>query len=170
MKDWYYPVCSPEFIARHALVSPAQLQGLPLLRSNDELWQPWFGAAGVVVEEPQRGAVFDDSSLMLMAAASGQGVALARHTLAVDDLTSGRLCRPFTMAVESPFSYFFVCRLADEQHAAVVAFRDWLFQEAALYCPPDGQEAALYCPPDGELAVARSDPPTPQEGSGTAAQ
>lgn len=113
----------------------------------------------MVVEEPQRGAVFDDSSLMLMAAASGQGVALARHTLAVDDLTSGRLCRPFTMAVESPFSYFFVCRLADEQHAAVVAFRDWLFQEAALYCPPDG-----------ELAVARSDPPTPQEGSGTAAQ
>jgi len=148
MKDWYYPVCSPEFIARHALVSPAQLTGLPLLRSNDELWQPWFGAADVVVEEPQRGAVFDDSSLMLMAAASGQGVALARHTLAVDDLASGRLRRPFAMAIESPFSYFFVCRLADEQHAAVVAFREWLFQEAALYRPPDG-----------DLAVARSDQP-----------
>ena len=32
MKDWYYPVCSPEFITRHQLASPEQLVGLPLLR------------------------------------------------------------------------------------------------------------------------------------------
>ena len=139
MKDWYYPVCSPEFITRHGLTDPVQLTGLPLLRSNDELWQPWFIAAGMVIDEPQRGAVFDDSSLMLMAAASGQGVALARHTLAVDDLASGRLRRPFAMLVESPFSYFFVCRLVDEQQPAIVAFRDWLFREAALYRQPDGE-------------------------------
>lgn len=138
MKDWYYPVCSPEFITRHRLASPEQLLGLPLLRANDELWQPWFSAAGVAIEEPQRGAVFDDSSLMLMATASGQRVALARHTLAVDDLASGRLLRPFALSVESPLSYFFVCRPADEQQAAVVALREWLFEEASSYCAPDG--------------------------------
>ena len=138
MKDWYYPVCSPTFLAAHQLTTPDQLIGLPLLRSNDELWQPWFRAAGVVVEEPQRGAVFDDSSLMLMAAAAGQGVALARHTLAVDDLADSRLVRPFAMAVESPISYYFVCRPADEQHPAVAAFREWLFREAAAYRQPEG--------------------------------
>ena len=141
MKDWYYPVCSPEFMNSHPLSSPQQLIGLALLRSNDELWQPWFNAAGVDIEEPQRGTVFDDSSLMLMAAASGQGVALARHTLAVDDLARGRLIRPFAMALESPLSYYFVCRLADEQQAAVAAFRDWLFREAATYHPPEGRLA-----------------------------
>ncbi|MBL8398252.1 MAG: transcriptional regulator GcvA [Candidatus Accumulibacter sp.] len=139
MKDWYYPACSPEFIARHALIEPAQLIDLPLLRSNDELWQPWFTAAGLLVDEPQRGAVFDDSNLMLMAAAAGQGVALARHTLALDGLASGALRRPFQVAVESPLSYYFVCRPADEQQSAVVAFRDWLFAEAASYRPPDGE-------------------------------
>lgn len=141
MKDWYYPVCSPDFIARHALLDPAQLIELPLLRSNDELWQPWFTAAGLVVEEPQRGAVFDDSSLMLMAAAAGQGVALARHALAVDDLARGSLRRPFGLAVESPFSYFFVCRPTDEQQTAVAAFRAWLFDEASSYRQPDGELA-----------------------------
>lgn len=145
MKDWYYPVCSPAFLESHPLSSPEQLIGLPLLRSNDELWQPWFRAAGVLVEEPQRGAVFDDSSLMLMAAASGQGVALARHTLAVDYLADRRLARPFAMAIESPISYFFVCRPADEQHPAVAAFREWLFREAAAYRRPQGDLA----PPPG---------------------
>lgn len=138
VRDWYYPVCSPAFRERHALTEARQLLDLPLLRSNNELWQPWFAAAGVVGEEPQRGAVFDDSSLMLMAAASGQGVALARHTLAVDDLASGRLQRPFATVIESPFSYFLVYRLADEQQAGVAALRDWLLQETSLYHPPDG--------------------------------
>lgn len=141
MKDWYYPVCSPDFFDRHQLGSPEQLIGLPLLRSNDERWQPWFSAAGVLVDEPQRGAVFDDSSLMLMAAASGQGVALARHTLAVDDLANGSLRRLFATAIESTHAYFFVARPADERQPAVLAFREWLFREAASYAPPDGQLA-----------------------------
>ncbi|TXI76949.1 MAG: transcriptional regulator GcvA [Dokdonella sp.] len=137
MRDWYYPVCSPAFAERHALAEARQLLDLPLLRSNNELWQPWFAAAGVVGDEPQRGAVFDDSSLMLMAAASGQGIALARHSLAVDDLASGHLRRPFPTTIESAFSYFFGCRLADEPQTAVKAFRDWLFDESSQYCPPE---------------------------------
>lgn len=142
MKDWYYPVCSPDFLARHGLDSPRQMIALPLLRSNDELWQPWFDAAGVDSEEPQRGTVFDDSSLMLMAAAAGQGIALARHTLACDELASGRLLAPFAVSVESPLAYHFVCRPADEQHEAVAAFREWLFEEAASYGPPLGRLVA----------------------------
>ncbi len=142
MKDWYYPVCSPDFHRRHELNSPAQLITLPLLRSPDEHWLPWFSAAGLVIDEPQRGAIFDDSSLMLMAAASGQGVALARHTLAVDDLANGRLLRLFTTIIESPLAYYFLSRPADEEQPAVVSFRDWLFQEAASYSPPAGEATA----------------------------
>ncbi|HPT49054.1 MAG TPA: transcriptional regulator GcvA [Accumulibacter sp.] len=141
MRDWYYPVCSRAFVEQQALTEAGQLIHLPLLRSHDENWQPWFKAAGVDCEEPRRGAVFDDSSLMLMAAASSQGVALARHSLAVDELASGRLVRPFTATVESPFSYFFVCRPGDERQAAVTAFRDWLLEEARTYQPPENMPA-----------------------------
>lgn len=136
LKDWYYPVCSPEFAVRHRLSDPAQLAELPLLRSSDELWQPWFVAAGVDVEEPQRGPIFDDSSLMILAAASGQGVALARHSLALDDISHGRLLRPFPQKIESPNAYYFVCRPGDDKQEAVAAFREWLYEEASSYSEP----------------------------------
>lgn len=139
MKDWHYPVCSPGFAERHALTRPEQLIGLPLLHSDNEPWQPWLRAAGVDVDEPQHGAVFDDSSLMLMAAVAGQGVALARHTLAIDDLAGARLLRPFAVSVATPYAYYFVCRLAEEELGAVAAFRQWLFREAESYQPPDGE-------------------------------
>lgn len=139
MRDWHYPVCSPQFAERNALASPEQLIGLPLLHSDSEPWQPWLRAAGIDVAEPQHGTVFDDSSLMLMAAVAGQGVALTRHTLAIDDLAAGRLLRPFPIAVTTPYSYYFVCRPADEEPGAVATFRQWLYTEAASYQPPDGE-------------------------------
>lgn len=139
MDDWHYPVCSPEFAARNELSRAEQLLALPLLHSDNEPWQPWLRAAGVDVEEPQHGTMFDDSSLMLMAAVAGQGVALARHSLAIDDLLGGRLLRPFSIAVATPYAYYFVCRLADEEQASVAAFRSWLCGEVAGYQPPDGQ-------------------------------
>lgn len=139
MNDWHYPVCSPQFAARNAMTRPEQLLGLPLLHSDNEPWWPWLRAAGVDVDEPQHGTVFDDSSLMLMAAVAGQGVALTRHTLAIDDLAAGRLIRPFPIAVATPYTYYFVCRPGDEEFGAVAAFRQWLFDEAATYQPPDGQ-------------------------------
>ena len=142
MKDWHYPVCSPEFAARNPMSGPGQLLGLPLLHSDNEPWLPWLRAAGVDVDEPQHGTVFDDSSLMLTAAVAGQGVALARHTLAIDDLAAGRLLRPFPVAVATPYSYYFVCRRADEAQGAVAAFREWLFREAESYQPPEGQLCA----------------------------
>lgn len=150
MQDWHYPVCSPQFAERHALSRPDQLLALPLLHSDNEPWQPWLQAAGVDVDEPQHGTVFDDSSLMLMAAVAGQGVALTRHTLAIDDLAAGRLLRPFPVAVGTPYSYYFVCRAGDEDFGAVAAFRQWLFGEAASYQPPDG-----------ELFTAAADQPPP---------
>ena len=105
MTDWHCPVCSPEFSERHRLLRSQRLVGLPRLRSaNEHRWQPRFSAAGVDVDEPQRGTAFDDSSLMLTSAVAGEGVALARHTLAIDDLASGRLKRPFPVVVVSPTS------------------------------------------------------------------
>ncbi len=139
LKDWYYPVCSPAFAARHELSDPTQLAGLPLLRSDDEYWKAWFTAAGLAGDEPPAKLAFDDSSLLIQAASTGQGVAMARHTLAADDLAAGRLIRPFPLAIESPNLYYFICRIGDEQQPAIVAFREWIFEEAASYRQPGGQ-------------------------------
>jgi len=49
-------------------------------------------------------------SIAIVAAAQGQGVALASPALAGDDLASGRLVAPFEVSMRTPFGYYFLCR------------------------------------------------------------
>ena len=79
MSDTFFPVCTPRLAARPT--RPQELARFTLLRSDDESWKPWFDAVGLDWPEPSRGPIFNDSSLMLQAAAEGQGIALARSTL-----------------------------------------------------------------------------------------
>lgn len=144
LADWYAPMCSPDFAARHGLdgLAPAALAArlgeLPLLRSDNEPWSLWFAATGVSAAEPQRGLLFNDSSLMLAAAASGQGLCLGRHSIAADDLAAGRLRRPCAAIAASPNSNWFVCRPGDLEVPAIAAFRSWLRERAAAM-PAGGQ-------------------------------
>ena len=141
MHDWYYPVCSPAFMQQHDLRTPAALADVPLLRSADESWRPWFHVAGLNLPEPSRGVMFDDSSLMLMAAATGKGVALARHSLVADAVAGGQLLRPFAPVLPSPNSYWLITRPNDAGTPLQAAFCNWLFAEAAS-CPPPAGAAA----------------------------
>ncbi len=137
MRDWLFPVCSPEFAHAHRLGEPASIDGLPLLHSDNEPWSWWFAAAGIVAEEPEHGLMFSDSALMLQAAVTGQGLGLARQTIAGDEIRAGLLVRPFRALAESPHSYFFVCRKDKLETPAVVKFRDWIFKQAAEFPAPE---------------------------------
>lgn len=152
MHDWHFPVCARDFARRHGLLPPVSRSGggerkrvaefardideIPLLRSDNEPWTPWFAAAGVAGREPTRGPIFDDSSLMLLAAVAGQGICLGRHAITMDELATGRLIRPFATVVEAPNSYYFVCRNADLATPSVAAFRDWLQTQASATPQP----------------------------------
>jgi LysR family transcriptional regulator, glycine cleavage system transcriptional activator len=76
-----------------------------------------------------QGAV--SASMLIDAAADGQGVALARTTLAAWDLIHGRLVRPFPIAVPLSKSYWIVCPKASANLPKLVAFRDWLVAQAS---------------------------------------
>lgn len=92
MQDVVLPVAAPALLARlPALHRPADLRRAPLLRTPLEQWTTWFEAAGLDWPEPARGPRFDDLGLLLEAAVSGQGVALARPSLARHWLASGTL-------------------------------------------------------------------------------
>ena len=133
MRDSLFPVCSPEFARTHRLGDPASIDGLPLLHSDNEPWSWWFPAAGIVAEEPGRGLMFSDSALMLQAAITGQGLGLARQTIAGDAIRAGLLVRPFRALAESPHSYFFVCRKEKLDSPPVAKFRKWIFGQAAAF-------------------------------------
>jgi LysR family glycine cleavage system transcriptional activator len=130
MDDAYFVACSPA-IEGGVPARPADLRRYPLLRSENEFWEPWFRAAGVDWEEPSRGPKYEDASHLLQAAVEGQGVALARTSLIGNDLANGVLVRAFDISVPSPHRYFLVYppRMADSPKLAV--FRQWLRDEIA---------------------------------------
>lgn len=101
MDDALFPVLSPALHAEHGLRVPADLAGLPLLRSEGEDWAPWFRAAGLDWPEPSSGLVLSDSAMVLQAALEGRGVALARRSLATLALRAGKLVRPFDISIEA---------------------------------------------------------------------
>ena len=58
----------------------------------------WLAARGLRGIDGHRGPRFNQSSLVIEAAANGRGVALAKRTLAQADIDSGRLVAPLRFA------------------------------------------------------------------------
>lgn len=132
MKSFIFPVCSPEFLTRSLINFPEDLQTFTLLRSPRQKWRPWLLAVGLDLPEPDQGPVYDDAGLLLQAAAAGQGVALARSALAMDDLAAGRLVRLSDIEIEDDYGWFLVWRepLRGDR-TDLEAFTAWLQHEAA---------------------------------------
>jgi len=133
LRDWLFPVCSPEFARQYNLHDHAWFDGVPLMHSHYEPWSLWFAAAGIASKEPEHGIMFDNSALILQAAAKGQGLGLVRHSLAYDDVAAGRLVRPFSAYVDSPMSYFFLCRINKLDTEPVTRFRQWIKHQISFF-------------------------------------
>ena len=134
LDEVFFPACSPSFKGGELPRVPRDLEKMPLLRSDDELWRPWFDAAGLTdVPEPKRGVLYEDSSNLLQAAIDGQGIALVRRSLAMQEILAGRLVRLFNIDGPSPWKYYFVCPHALLQTQRVQAFREWVFTEAEQF-------------------------------------
>jgi LysR family glycine cleavage system transcriptional activator len=132
LTEEFFPVCSPALVAGDKpLETPADLRHHTLLHDNMRLdWRMWLMAAGVEGVDPTRGPAFSLSSLVVQAAVDGQGVALGRSALVADDLAAGRLVRPFTVSLPADFAYYIVYPAPAARQPKIVAFRDWLLEEA----------------------------------------
>jgi LysR family transcriptional regulator, glycine cleavage system transcriptional activator len=138
MDDYFYPVASPRYNGGKLPTAASGLRGCALLRSQEEPWLPWLRAAGADVPEPSGGLVYQDSSLLVRSAAAGDGIALARHVIAMQDIAAGDLVRLFDVAVLCRFTYYMVCLPHALQRPQISAFRTWLLDEVAAFTPPSG--------------------------------
>jgi LysR family glycine cleavage system transcriptional activator len=131
--DAWVVVCAPTLKVRGRLRSPRDLARETLLcDDHPSAWSQWFaacGAQGVAVRGRNQ---FTDSSMLVEAATRGQGVAIARWSLACDELESGRLALVFPRVPLLPTenSYFLVGPRESFLRPAVAAFRDWVRAEA----------------------------------------
>jgi LysR family glycine cleavage system transcriptional activator len=125
------PVCSPSFMARCPLRSPADLLRVRLLHDTPRnAWKNWFGLAGMDAAGTGAGASFNDANLALQAAVDGQGVALGRLVLAADELRRGRLVQPFDVVLPNDYSYWLVYPPGALQRPDAAIFREWLLSQA----------------------------------------
>lgn len=110
-----------------AITVPEQLQRTTILlhREMPETFSEWKQAIGMPYLEPAGIDFFDSGPLMLEAAAQGIGVAFM-HGHHFDDAQDSRLVRLFDFDVDSPYSYWFVCRPRALRQPAVKLFHDWL--------------------------------------------
>lgn len=124
LRDRVLPMASPGLLARlPPLRTPADLAGAPLLRTPLEPWTPWFQAAGLPWPEPGHGPRLVDLGLTLEAAINGQGVALARPSLARQAIGNGTLQPLFGLTAEPRYQYHLMPH-ASQGAAALLAH--WL--------------------------------------------
>jgi LysR family glycine cleavage system transcriptional activator len=127
-------VCAPSLRARRKLTEPADLRGQMLLHDDArDAWPRWLELQGVRGVDGGRGTILTDSSMLVEAAVRGQGIALARRSLVVDDLQAGRLIFPFPRlrALPTGLAYYLAAPRENLARPAVAAFCAWLRHEAS---------------------------------------
>lgn len=140
LDEWLLPVASPAFVAAHPeLRCPADLRGELLLHDASpwdgagefDEWGAWLQQAGVTVPDLEQGQRFNLSQLAIGAALAGQGVAMGRTALVLEDLEAGRLVDLFGLHLPSQAAYYFVS--AQGQRPEVAAIEAWLVTEGAAF-------------------------------------
>ena len=132
--DAFFPVISPALLQRGpAVKSIADLAHHTQIRDGLSIgWDDWLAMAGASPLTPKSILQVEDPAIALQYAIDGYGVALGRRTTAGGDIASGRLVVPIGPAVETLWQHHILCRPEDRMRPAIVAFRDWLLEEARL--------------------------------------
>ena len=127
-----FAVCSPKLLTgRQRLSKPADILKFPLIHLDSLAdWTRWLRAVDVDDAGAAHGTVLNRASMVIDAAINGQGVALARTTLAAWDLINGRLVRPFPASIPLSKTYWIICPKATSNVPKIVTFRSWLLAEA----------------------------------------
>lgn len=135
LDEWLVPVCSPALLQRFgALTARNQLERVPLIQVSSEPWSEW--PEGATPDSRVKGSSMDDSASAIRAAAAGQGFALARWSLAADEVAGGHLVVASGLVTRSSRGYYFVCPKAYATSDKVTALREWMQQKARAFPHP----------------------------------
>lgn len=127
------PVCAPQLLeGKHPIRKPSDLENHCLLHvlGYEEGWGTWLRHAKAERVNAGQGLQFDTSLLAFEYAATGGGVALARSSMSGPELESGRLIRPFDLAVPIDEAFYLIAPSDGREHPDADTFRDWLVEQA----------------------------------------
>lgn len=140
LDEWLIPVASPSFIAAHPEIKqPADLPSAFMLHDavpwdnakEYTEWNTWLEGVDSPVPATHDGQHFNLSQLAITAALTGQGVAMGRMALVLDDLTKGRLAPIFATPVRSKASYYFISNSQGMENIGII--ETWLNRESKRF-------------------------------------
>lgn len=123
-----HAICSQELAARIGGEPDAETLAKQTFLIHNELpdsFTAWKSAIGMPELEPAAIDHFDSGQIILEAAAQGLGIAIM-HDDHLRRAHDARLAQIFDLEVESPYSYWFVCKPDALQERPVRLFHDWL--------------------------------------------
>jgi LysR family glycine cleavage system transcriptional activator len=135
-----FPVCAPTLLGDgvRPLAEPNDLLHYTLLHDESATarvgvpdWSAWLKAFGASQVEPTRGMVFASIYLAQEAAVAGHGVALGLAPLVEEDLSRGRLTKPFDHSLDNAYAFWIVRGQGTDTNPAIDAFCRWLRKEAS---------------------------------------
>ncbi|GAL07684.1 glycine cleavage system transcriptional activator GcvA [Photobacterium aphoticum] len=132
-QEFLLPVCSPML-----LTGPKPLRTLDDLKLHTLLhdtsrkeWKNYVRQHGIEGTNVNQGPIFSHSTMVLQAAAHGQGIALGNNVLAQPELDAGRLVCPFDEVLMSKNAFYVVCQERQAETGRIQIFRDWVLAKAA---------------------------------------
>ena len=130
LHEEFFPVCSPSLNDGRLPKDAASMLSMPLLIDRHLSWHAWFKSAGVTLDRDVTGTSFTDTNALMEAAVTGQGIALGRLSFTRSDIMTGRLVRLSEHALRVAYCHYAVYPAASQSNPALMAFRDWLIEEA----------------------------------------
>jgi LysR family glycine cleavage system transcriptional activator len=130
LDEEFFPVCSPSLNGGRLPKDALSILSEPLLIDRNLSWRAWFKSAGATLDREIAGMSFTDTNAMLEAAVTGQGIALGRLSVTRSDILAGRLVRLSEHSLRVSYCHYAVYPASSESNPALMAFRDWLVEEA----------------------------------------
>jgi DNA-binding transcriptional LysR family regulator len=135
MEEYLVPVASPAFAQAHEHITAAGLTTVKLLHDASPWdgapehaeWQIWLNALKEKTVNAEKGLHFNLADLAISAALAGEGVAMARSALVLDDIEAKRLVPLFKQIVQSPARYVLLCTSPNDPRVSL--FASWLREE-----------------------------------------
>jgi LysR family glycine cleavage system transcriptional activator len=146
MREPVFVVCSPSLLdPRKPLREPADLCQYTLLHNEVSErepesagdWNHWLQQLGQpVLPCFTRGVRFPRCDTLIQAALHGQGIALAWSTMVGNELSTGRLVKPFRGRFETANAFYVVSTPEVAQKPKTRKFREWLMAQARSGAAP----------------------------------
>ncbi len=142
--EYVYPVATRDLIQSCNLYNISDLQNATLLHDSmltgqlNTSWDSWFAKRNLRNLTAKNTISFSRASMIVTAAAAGQGVGLVRHTVAAPLIKKGELV-PLFNDVESDGAVFLVTDVDTEPSQQLKTFCKWLLKQGHQF----GREYAI---------------------------